>query len=250
MTEINYTHIVLDAIYEHSKFSSNFIKRECLKAKEKHIDNEEFYYLLLASVNLLENKIKELYANQLDRYFLYQNQEDALPDSNKTFFPKPKIEDSGITLFNYSNKYLGCTLYIEQLDCIRNLINELQGNVSDNESVENGIVSILDFISKIIEPYKDELFSSKEDYNESIKSINSFFENKHKDRSKPIFVRNGNIKLFASLLGEIWRSSTNEIISYEYMNFLKKTFSIYKDQKINKKDIFSSNFYKYLLTRT
>ena len=47
MTEVNYTHILLDAIYEHSKFSSKFILRESLKAKDKYIDNEEFYSSLL-----------------------------------------------------------------------------------------------------------------------------------------------------------------------------------------------------------
>ena len=57
MTEINYTHILLDALYEHSKFSSKFILRESINAKEKYIDNEEFYSSLLDVVKFFENKI-------------------------------------------------------------------------------------------------------------------------------------------------------------------------------------------------
>ena len=53
MTEVNYTHILLDAIYEHSKFSSEYIIRECIKAKDKHINKEEFYSSLLDMVKYI-----------------------------------------------------------------------------------------------------------------------------------------------------------------------------------------------------
>jgi hypothetical protein len=134
MTEINYTHIVLDAIYEHSKFSSNFIKRECLKANEKHINNEEFYSSLLDAVKFFEIKINDIYTSNLNRYFIGLNEDDLLPKENKTYYPKPELDKIGIPLFSYSNKYLGLTLYIEYLNNIKSIIHEA--------SIGNNVIKI------------------------------------------------------------------------------------------------------------
>lgn len=123
MTEINYTHILLDALYEHSKFSSMFILRESIKAKEKYIDNEEFYSSLLDVVKFFENKINELYSRNLNRYFLGVNEDKVLPIKNKSYYPKPKIEGIGIPLFGYYNKYSG-HIYIEDLIKIKSIIQE------------------------------------------------------------------------------------------------------------------------------
>lgn len=124
MTEINYTHIVLDAIYEHSKFSSNFIKRECLKAKEKHIDNEEFYSSLLGIVEFFEKKINDLYASHLNRYFIYLNEDKLLPKESKIYYPKPEIKDIGMPLFEYYCKYRG-HIFIADLVKIKRIIHEV-----------------------------------------------------------------------------------------------------------------------------
>jgi hypothetical protein len=134
MTEINYTHIVLDAIYEHSKFSSNFIKRECLKANEKHINNEEFYSSLLDAVKFFEIKINDIYASNLNRYFIGLNEDNLLPKENKKYYPKPELDKIGIPLFSYSNKYLGLTLHIEYLNNIKSIIHEASiGNKKNKE---------------------------------------------------------------------------------------------------------------------
>jgi hypothetical protein len=124
MTEINYTHILLDAIYEHSKFSSKFIVRECLKANEKHIDNEEFYSSLFDVVNFFETKINEIYVSNLNRYHLSVNEDKLLPNKNKTYYPKPEIEGIGIPLFGYYNKYSG-HIFIIDLIIIKSIITEL-----------------------------------------------------------------------------------------------------------------------------
>jgi hypothetical protein len=245
MTEINYTHIVLDAIYEHSKFSSNFIKRECLKANEKHINNEEFYSSLLDAVKFFENKINDIYASNLDRYFIGLNEDDLLPKENKTYYPKPELDKIGIPLFSYSNKYLGLTLYIEYLNNIKSIIGELNIDKYDNQIIEKGVKDISSIVRQIIEPYKEKFFNTNEDFNDSIQIISSYLEGNYKRISKPIFIKNNNIKNLASILGEIWRNTKNGNITFEYLSFGKDSFSILKSQKINKKDIFSSNFYKY-----
>lgn len=124
MTEVNYTHILLDAIYEHSKFSSKFILRECLKANEKHIDNEEFYSSLFDVVNFFETKINEIYSNNLNRYHLSVNEDKSLPNINKTYFPKPELDGIGIPLLGYYNKYSG-HIFIEDLIKVKSIISEL-----------------------------------------------------------------------------------------------------------------------------
>ena len=137
MTEINYTHILLDAIYEHTKFASKFIERECLKANEKHIDNEEFYSSLLDTVKFFESKINDIYASNLNRYFIGLNEDDLLPKENKTYYPKPELDKIGIPLFSYSNKYLGLTLYNEYLNNIKSIIQE--ASIGDKKIKEKNI---------------------------------------------------------------------------------------------------------------
>lgn len=124
MTEVNYTHILLDAIYEHSKFSSQYILRESIKAKDKHINNEEFYSSLLDIVKFFETKINDLYASSLNRYFLGLNEDSLLPKKNKTYYPKPILNGSGIALFNYYNKYSG-HIFIDDLIKIKSIIHEV-----------------------------------------------------------------------------------------------------------------------------
>ena len=124
MTEVNYTHILLDAIYEHSKFSSEYIIRECIKAKEKHINNEEFYSSLLDEVKFFENKINDLYSSSLNRYYIGVNEDSLLPKKNKTYYPKPELKGIGIPLLNYYNKYTG-HIFIDDLIKIKSIIHEV-----------------------------------------------------------------------------------------------------------------------------
>jgi hypothetical protein len=249
MTEVNYTHILLDAIYEHSKFSSKFIIRESLKAKDKYIDNEEFYSSLLNVAVSFENNIKDLYASHLDRYFRYLNEEKGLNNKDKTHYPKVELDDIGIPLIRYSIKYSGITMYIEHLENIKSIIGELQIDKDINQIIEKEGQSINNIVSQVFEPYIDKLFNSKEDYNYAKQLLTSFFEGTCKKNSKPVFIKNNNIKNLASILGEIWRNTSNDNITYEYLTFSIESFSNLKSQKVNKKDIFSSNFYKYTHTR-
>jgi hypothetical protein len=132
MTEINYTHILLDAIFEHSKFSSKFILRESLKAKEKHIDNEEFYSSLLDVVNFFETKINEIYTSNLNRYYLSVNEGKLLPNINKTYHPKPEIESIGVALHQFYNKYSG-HIFIDDLIKIKSIIHEVKNGIKKNK---------------------------------------------------------------------------------------------------------------------
>lgn len=132
MTEINYTHILLDAIYENSKFTSKFILRECLKANQKHIDNEEFYSSLLNVVKFFEIEIDKIYTRNLNSYYIVLNEDNLLPKENKTDYPKLEIEGVGIPLFQYYNKYSG-HIYIDDLIKIKSIIEELKVDNKKNK---------------------------------------------------------------------------------------------------------------------
>lgn len=170
MTEVNYTHILLDAIYEHSKFSSEYISRECIKAKDKHINKEEFCSSLLEVVKFFENEINDLYASSLNRYFIGVNEDSLLPKKNKTYYPKPELKGSGISLFGYYNKYRG-HIFIDDLIKIKTIIHEVaidnkEKNISAptvavfcqiiNHSgiIEQGELSNEDYCKKVILQYK------------------------------------------------------------------------------------------------
>ena len=124
MSEVNYTQILLDAIYEHSKFSSEYIKRECIKAKDKHINKEEFCSSLLEVVRFFEVKINDLFARNLNRYYIGVNEDNLLPKKNKTYYPKPELKGIGIPLLTYYNKYTG-HIFIDDLIKIKSIIQEV-----------------------------------------------------------------------------------------------------------------------------
>ena len=124
MNKQNYINILLDSIFEHSKFSKKFILRESKNAKENHIDNEEFYFSLFEAIKFFEDKINDLYASSLNRYYTGVNEDNLLPENNKTYYPKPELKCFGIPLLNYYNKYTG-HIFIDDLIKIKSIIQEV-----------------------------------------------------------------------------------------------------------------------------
>lgn len=124
MNKQNYINILLDSIFEHSKFSKKFILRESKNAKENHIDNEEFYFSLFEAIKFFEDKINDLFARNLNRYYIGVNEDNLLPKKNKTYYPKPELKGIGIPLLTYYNKYTG-HIFIDDLIKIKSIIHEL-----------------------------------------------------------------------------------------------------------------------------
>lgn len=104
-------------------------------------------------------------------------------------------------------------------------------------------------IDKYLRVFRDE-FKSETDYQNAFTTIENFFLGNKEKNNQPVFIKNGNIKKLAFALGEIWRLNTNEVITYEYLELYKRTFSIFKDQEIDKKNIFGCNLYKYSISKT
>lgn len=104
-----------------------------------------------------------------------------------------------------------------------------------------------------IEEYLGELkgkFNNKEDYLKAVNFLKDFFQSGKVNISQPLFIKSGNIRKLAFALGEIWRSQKNEPITYEYLCLYKHLFTIFKDQKIDKKSMFGCNLYKYSISKT
>ncbi len=126
-----------------------------------------------------------------------------------------------------------------------------QKNLETNLAVEEvqDTKAELSITEKYLAPYKD-VFNNDADYQTAIKEINYFFQTGNISIKKPLFVKGGNIRNLAFAMGEIWRSQKNNTISYNYLVFYKKLFSIFADQKIDKNHLFSCNLYKYSLSKT
>lgn len=93
-------------------------------------------------------------------------------------------------------------------------------------------------------------FNTDEEYHQANKIIDKFFSGEQINIDNPIFVKNGNTKNLAFALGEVWRSKRNEVITYEYLEFYKKAFSIFKSQNIDRNNLFGCNLYKYSISKT
>jgi hypothetical protein len=122
-----------------------------------------------------------------------------------------------------------------------------------NEDVLTGEIKPKNEVEKFLTEYKSE-FNNETDFNNVVIAISRFLKDEKINFQTPVFVKNGNIKKIAFAMGEIWRSNenkkANEIITYEYLRLYKQLFSIFRNQKINKESIFSSNLYKYSITKT
>ncbi len=107
----------------------------------------------------------------------------------------------------------------------------------------------MDFVEKHFIRCKDS-FNNENDYQTAIREIKSFFQGGEITITKPLFVKGGNIRNMAFAMGEIWKSQKNDPITYNYLQLYKKLFSIFKDQEIDKNHVFSSNLYKYSISKT
>jgi len=93
-------------------------------------------------------------------------------------------------------------------------------------------------------------FNNEVDYLKAIETITNFFLEKPLNITSALFVKNGNVKKLAFALGEIWRSKKNDVITYEYLLFYKKSFSIFGGQELDENHLFSNNLYKYSISKT
>lgn len=93
-------------------------------------------------------------------------------------------------------------------------------------------------------------FNNDKDFRRALALIEDYFLGVEIKISEPIFVKNGNIKTLAFALGEVWRSKSNDVITYQYLEFYKQVFSIFRNQDIDRGKLFGCNLYKYSISKT
>lgn len=149
---------------------------------------------------------------------------------------------SGLEWSKILNTLLGqIKVLIKKLELNKKIINanKGKGRTFTNENV-----------SKQIERYFPELeegvFNELDDFNRAKSVVYDYFT-KGVEPANPIFVRNKNKKRLAKVLGEILKGNEINSISLEYLLFVKNSFKIYADEKIDTKKYNRSNLYKYLL---
>jgi hypothetical protein len=97
--------------------------------------------------------------------------------------------------------------------------------------------------------FKDS-FTNEADFQKAIETIAQFLDSGKTYEGEVLFVKGGIIKKLAFALGEIWRSSSNDIISAEYLRLYTQLFSVFSKFDIDDSNIFSNNLYKYSISKT
>jgi hypothetical protein len=161
------------------------------------------------------------------------------------------IENNGLVQAFVNKVVQALKIIIDDIDArIEYLKSENNNNIEPAGAIleENQEDELSTKIKSHLKPIEN-IFNNQEDFNAAVDAIKNFYSAK-KIVSKPIFVKNRNIKILAYALGEIWRSQTNNIINFEYLDFYRKTFTIFDKQKIDESTVFSSNLYKYSISKT
>lgn len=110
-----------------------------------------------------------------------------------------------------------------------------------------------DFLHSTTEDYLFEFksaFNNDADYKKTFEAVYDFFVKEQTKTVINVFIKNGYSKPFAFALGEIYRSQKNSPISYDYIKFIRDSFSIYQHLDIDNKALNKISLYKYLTTKT
>lgn len=123
--------------------------------------------------------------------------------------------------------------------------NQQKINLQNDATNPKLILMVEDKLS----PFKDS-FNNLTDYAQAIQAIALFLDKGLVYTGEVLFVKGGIIKKLAFALGEIWRSSSNDIISAEYLRLYTQLFSVFSKFDIDDSNIFSNNLYKYSISKT
>ncbi|MBS1780377.1 MAG: hypothetical protein JST70_13685 [Bacteroidetes bacterium] len=110
------------------------------------------------------------------------------------------------------------------------------------------IESIMATIDDFLEQFATTAFK-KGDYDEIKACFFDFFTNRTVTIEKPFVVKAGNKTGVAYACGSIGKELRGQL-NYEYLDFLRKCFSVFSEEKIDKKNINKSNLYKYCTAKT
>lgn len=184
----------------------------------------------------------------------------------KGFYSQDEVERKENEALNIDDAKAFAFLCKSQLQQIRKemLLNNMpfadDGSVSNKESkldsitnnaaiTKEGVQKYLPIVESKLTPFKDS-FTIDSDFQKAIETIAQFLDSGKTYEGELLFVKGGIIKKLAFALGEIWRSSSNDIISAEYLRLYTQLFSVFSKFDIDDSNIFSNNLSKYSISKT
>ena len=174
------------------------------------------------------------------------NQQDAIEDfkQNEITRASGSIEDKKYAGMSGTLKKKEQYVYYKQWLIKINNSDYLHLDGSDIAGEQNKTAS------HFFEEFKH-VFNSEKEYSQAVKMIDLYFVTANaRPIDKKIFIKNGNIKNIAFVLGEIWRGHFNKVITLEYLKYCKSIFTIFETQKINTSEVKGINLYKYMISKT
>ena len=230
-------------------FKENYI--EDFKEKVSTPDCDKLYVKERFKRDILELRMNEIFnAKNIKEAHHYRNQKKWI-NSIKTYEAVKQFCEERKQKKDFQLILQTLAEHDAILDIYKKLNIDEKGNQNDAENIE--VQDANDKLYSIIEnsfnAFK-EAFNYEKDYFVAVNFLKTFFLSGQIYIKEHLFVKSGNIKSMAFALGEIWRSQKNETITYEYLSLYKQLFSIFKNHKIEKKNIFGCNLYKYSLSKT
>ncbi|HUZ59861.1 MAG TPA: hypothetical protein VMU83_13885 [Hanamia sp.] len=198
----------------------------------------------------LDVRLHEILQSKIIREAYHFRNEKKSLEGIKTFEAVKQFCDEKKPIKDFQFILQSLAEYVAILDIYNELnIDEKENqNQAENMEVQAGNNELYSIIENNLNAFKGE-FNNEKYYFEAVDSLKTFFLSGQIYIKEPLFVKSGNIKSMAFALGEIWRNRKNETITYEYLSLYKQLFSIFKNQKIDKKNIFSCNLYKYSISK-
>lgn len=257
MLHLEYAKIIIKGLCNSPNFLIGHLKREINKLINEGYEFDEIDYNINFVISLIKEQIEGIYEKEKIKFTQYKEIDNKLPDSKKYFYPEPKsVEEISISKIVFPNgqelnlSQLKRTFKLKDFREVEDSLKEVSSFFTEHTTIEtNAEQEMTSLIESFLKEFKSE-FNSEKDYLKAIAIFENYFSEVKGKIGKPIFIKSGNIKKLAYALGEIWRSKRNNVITYEYLELYRQAFTIFENQKIDRKNLMSSNLYKYSISKT
>jgi hypothetical protein len=167
--------------------------------------------------------------------------------------PKTEVEiilqhlfEKSLVLKNWATEVSGAVIPIPLYKLSFDGFSLLEGTIKvDANSKVEDIVADID---KCLAALRWE-FQTEENYSLAKGVLLNYFLGLSYELAKPLFVKHRVKKKFASALGELFVMQKNKPVNFEYLDLVRKTFSLFEDENVDSNSVFTSNLYKYCMDK-
>jgi hypothetical protein len=237
-TEQHNTSLLNQCVAEHPQCNFEKLKTHYFKTAYKNPLAMEYTLSEIENIDRHLEKIKKLYKGA--RYYTLGY--DSVMKNNY-----PHLQ-SDSQLNTHILSYATGIADAHYKGFLRQQLHKLKAGESLDIPVIDAPSHTISFVRKFLDELQ-QAFNTPADYESAVNAVTGYFVS-GKTNTQPLFVKNGNIKKLAFALGQVWRSQRNDVITYEYLNFYKNLFSVFKNQKLGRKNLQGTPLYKYSLSQT